>query len=267
MSDNKILASIDDRLSFLHSLLAGLTEKLKKNAKWELLISRERGSTRFYGRNVDTGKRVYLSNGKQSVIRSLSQRRYDRHLLNEVRKEIKALGECRKLVTRNNCLEKDILSSMPAEIRGFIDTDIYSDDSFARDWAAQKYQAAKRTANHIHETLKHDFVRSKSELIIADRLFTNGIPYRYEQKLILGEGMNVYYPDFLILNKRTKQFFYWEHLGSMDDADYCLTNLGKLEDYANNGIIQGKNLIITYECKDRPLTTSMIDLMIREFLL
>ena len=74
------------------------------------------------------------------------------------------------------------------------------------------------------------------------------------------------YPDFTILNKRTRQIIYWEHLGKLGDEDYCTDNIQKLEDYADAGIFQGKNLLLTYECASKPLTTKMIELMIKEFL-
>ena len=49
----------------------------------------------------------------------------------------------------------------------------------------------------IHRTERGDLVRSKSELVIADKLFSRGIDYVYEQPLDLGGG-RVRYPDFTI---------------------------------------------------------------------
>lgn len=72
--------------------------------------------------------------------------------------------------------------------------------------------------NRIHETLSGDFVRSKSEVIIANILFQSGIPYVYEKFLMTPDGVG-YLPDFTIeWNAKT---YYWEHLGMMDFEDYA----------------------------------------------
>ena len=103
--------------------------------------------------------------------------------------------------------------------------------------------------------------------MIADRLFNAKIPYRYEQLLMLDLRTNLfYYPDFTILNTRTRQVYYWEHLGLLGDNSYCDDNIKKLCDYAEYGIIHGKNLILSYECEGRPLSTTYVNKMIEEFL-
>ena len=53
-------------------------------------------------------------------------------------------------------------------------------------------------------TEKGEAVRSKSEKIIADKLYMKEIPYVYEQPLYL-KGYGYVVPDFKILNVRTKK--------------------------------------------------------------
>ena len=146
---------------------------------------------------------------------------------------------------------------------------VVTDDGFAKKWLDAKYYRAKRSEGHIYETLNKDMVRSKSEVIIADRLYNAGIPYHYEQRLDLeDEHFNTikYYPDFTILNKRTREIYYWEHLGNLGDPDYCFKNLTKLEHYSDNEILLGKNLILTFESQNKPLYTANVDRLIKEFL-
>jgi AAA domain-containing protein/UvrD-like helicase family protein len=73
----------------------------------------------------------------------------------------------------------------------------------------------------IHRTERGDLVRSKSELVIADKLFARGIDYGYEQQLALPNG-RVRYPDFTITDHARGVTFYWEHLGLLDDPGYRL---------------------------------------------
>ena len=95
------------------------------------------------------------------------------------------------------------------------------------------------------KTKRGEYVRSKSELIIADRLFDAGIPYHYEVACERKKWI-ISYPDFLVLNPRTKKEYYWEHFGMMGDPTYLEQTLGKIEKYARYGITLGNNLIATF---------------------
>ena len=153
-------------------------------------------------------------------------------------------------------------------IRRYAKPELSADEAFARRWLATEFEQQRTTEYHKFETLRKDMVRSKSEALIADRLYSEGIPYRYEQVLRLGKGFNqvVFFPDFTVLNKRTRKLYYWEHLGLLGDRGYCLDNLSKLDTYAQYGIIQGKNLILTYESEGKPLSMAYVKRIIKEFL-
>lgn len=93
-------------------------------------------------------------------------------------------------------------------------------------------------------TNRGEMVRSKSERFIADALFKYNLDYRYEQKLLLKEFS--LHPDFTIINPLNGQTYYWEHLG-MDDSEYIVDWINRKSVYNDNGIIEGKNLIVTTE--------------------
>ena len=71
----------------------------------------------------------------------------------------------------------------------------------------------------IHRTERGELVRSKSELVIADKLHARGIDYAYEQPLVLPNG-RTRYPDFTIADDAKGVTFYWEHVGLLDDPGY-----------------------------------------------
>ncbi len=96
--------------------------------------------------------------------------------------------------------------------------------------------------NRRHPTLKGDFVRSKSEALLADLLFYHGIEYEYEKELVLNG--QVFYPDFT-LPRFGGRVFYWEHLGMSGDPNYDRNWGYKSRIYAENGITEGNGLIIT----------------------
>lgn len=87
----------------------------------------------------------------------------------------------------------------------------------------------------IHRTERGELVRSKSELIIADKLHARGIDYAYELPLTLEMG-RVRYPDFTIVDHARGVTFYWEHLGMLDDPGYQSRWERKRQEYAKAGI-------------------------------
>ena len=116
---------------------------------------------------------------------------------------------------------------------------------------------------HHLKTLRGEYVRSKSELIIANTLYHCDIPYVYEPRLNLA-GYGIAYPDFLFVSPLTGRRVYWEHLGMLDDAEYRARNSEKIYAYLNNGYVQGVNLILTYEDSTHPLRYEHIENILRE---
>lgn len=138
------------------------------------------------------------------------------------------------------------------------------DEDYVNRWINSSH--GERESWTRFKTMGGEYVRSKSEVIIADRLRTAGIPYFYETALYADKHTLVY-PDFKILNRRTLQQYYWEHFGKMSDSDYFSIAQWKLETYAGLGLFPGKNLLFTFECAERSLSTEYVDALIEEYLL
>ena len=66
-------------------------------------------------------------------------------------------------------------------------------------------------------TLSEYYVRSKSEMNIANILSMNEIPFEYEKSLFAPDG-TMYLPDFTITYKG--KTYYWEHVGRLDLPEY-----------------------------------------------
>ena len=69
----------------------------------------------------------------------------------------------------------------------------------------------------IISTLSNYFVRSKSEMNIANILQLKGVPFEYEIPLFADDG-TMYLPDFTITWQGEK--YYWEHIGRLDLPEY-----------------------------------------------
>jgi hypothetical protein len=98
----------------------------------------------------------------------------------------------------------------------------------------------------VHRTEKGDYVRSKSEVIIANMLFANDISYKYEERLYSLEGKEWKLPDFTIKTE-DEGTFYWEHLGRLSDPEYVEDWKAKKEWYERNGY--GTKLITSDELR------------------
>jgi len=93
----------------------------------------------------------------------------------------------------------------------------------------------KHLLGKIHQTESGDWVRSKSEVIIANILYRSKIPFAYEEKLFYAKG-KWKEPDFTIhLDNKT---WYWEHLGLLGDEDYNDDWQDKKRIYKDIGVLE-----------------------------
>jgi len=126
--------------------------------------------------------------------------------------------------------------------------------------------------NLIHQTSHGDMVRSKSEVIIADRLSDLGVEYLYEHPLKI-EGVTKY-PDFTIEDMESGTTFYWEHCGMLNIPNYRRRWEEKLAWYKNHDIVPyedggGENgtLIITSDSQRGGISSQEIERIIRSAIL
>lgn len=113
--------------------------------------------------------------------------------------------------------------------------------------------------NLLHRNSRGDIFRSKSELIISERLIAKRIDYVYEEPLKLGKSIR--YPDFTIKNDYGDEY-YWEHCGLMNNKEYQRRWEQKLKLYKEQGITpidKGGNLIITCEDGTNGIDIKQID--------
>ena len=102
--------------------------------------------------------------------------------------------------------------------------------------------------------------------MIADKLYMLGIPYRYEFPVKV-KGYGIVYPDFLLLNKRTREEYLLEHFGMIDKPDYANKATRKIHLYANSGYVVGKNLLLSWETSDIPMDMRTVEKMVTASLL
>jgi len=104
-------------------------------------------------------------------------------------------------------------------------------------------------AGLIHRTRGGISVRSKSEVIIADLLYSKKIDFEYEKPLEIDGERKL--PDFTIVDSDSGVTHYWEHLGMLQRPSYRRKWEAKKAWYAAHGIVDedhgggGTGILIT----------------------
>ena len=268
-----MIQNLDSRLSKLKAQRDYLRHKLSTFPEGELSIQKNGSYHRWIIKTQE--KKTYCPKSNRSLAELMALKKYYSLLLLEVEEELSLLNFYMKSHEKKN---PAVNHSKP-----LTSSDLLAESSpyypllqgyFAKDklpvsvekWCSEVYETnSSHPENLIHTTLAGHKVRSKSEVIIANLLYTNGIPYRYEAALILNE-MTIY-PDFTILHPTSQQIFYWEHFGMMDKNNYCDAACNKLKSYCYNGIYPSMQLITTYETGKVPIRSEQVQQIISQYFL
>ena len=207
---------------------------------------------------------VYLRSKDFDVVQALAQKEYDKKVLYAAGKELNAIEKY--LSAYPGLTAEQIYEKLHKERQKLVEPIRETEEQYIQNWESVKYQG-KDFEEDVPEfyTARGERVRSKSEVIIADLLNRESIPYRYEYPVNL-KGTSIVYPDFTLINVRLRKEMYWEHLGMMDDPSYAEKALQKISLYEQNGIFLGEKLILTYETRKTPLNQKQILRKIRHYL-
>ncbi len=301
MEDRTITKSmIIELIESLHSELTRITETSEQEIDDRFIICKTyRGKPRFYAKGAD-GKEQYLMADQKDLIAKLARRRYNEKTRKVAVQEMKQLEKCLSILRNEKNGLADISrvsDGFPEPLKKYITLDSMSDDEYSARWQEENVVVKSKRIHaednyHKFKTMRGDYVGSKSEAIIADRLFANGIPYHYEVafipeakadlaspvydeygRIIGYEALgfdpferDTLHPDFYVLNKRTRKAYFWEHLGRLQDPKYCTDNLNRLVRIIDAGYRIGEEILITHEDSNNPLRLESIDEIISRYL-
>ena len=257
---------LKEKVKEMDKLILEAEKSLKKAPKGSLVLSKSNGVTQYYHKTENTQKKgKYISSKNKKIIAALAQKDYDLRFLQVIKKQKKQIQKAIKLLPDIDLAR--IHTELSEGRKRYVKPYVLSDEQYVEQWLGVKYTGKEFFDDtHVIMTERGERVRSKSEKILADKLFAMGIPYRYEYPVQL-KGYGTVYPDFTLLNVRKRKEFYLEHFGIMDDPEYSEKAIKKLEDYAKNKIYIGKNLLVTFETRHKPLEMKVVEQMIKEFIL
>ncbi len=201
--------------------------------------------------------RLYIPKQKISEAKILAHKTYKSRLLKDKENELK----CINYFLKHRIVDHFSELYYPSSPYSSLLSDGITEPEL---WEKEPYNKSTEHPEHlIIKAPKGEFVRSKSEAMIAQSLFSKRIPYRYEN---IHEIDN--YPiatDFTIMHPRTGKIILWEHFGLADNPDYQRKIEFKLIKYLKAGYLPGHNMIITFEDSAHPLSFIEIEEIVKKY--
>ena len=263
MSIINLRAIVKERLRQLDFLINEEGKVLQRAPEGRIKIGHRSNGSVYYVMADDDGDK-YLSVKDKTLAKALIQKSYNQKILKA------AIDEKRMLVNLMEnypeTIAEEIYSSLSKDRQQLISPIILPDDEYIKNWESKTFTPKPfEPGDPEYYSNKGERVRSKSEKIIADRLFARNVPYRYECPLDVPE-LGIIHPDFTILNVNKRQEMYLEHCGKMDDPKYANKLVRRNNCYSKCGIILGDSLFMSFESERYPLDTRTIDKLIDQII-
>ena len=262
MNESEFLKETEERLKWCKQLENHFHKAADSLPSYILIRRNIRGKDCYYYKKPGSERQYYINKKNIALLRQLQQKRVAAHVLSPLRNNIRLLDsilkEYKNISEAYNAYFPDELN-VPASSEKR-NTDLYA-------------QTASDAAGHP-EDLRHltSFglrVRSKSEAILAELLYSMHIPFTYEKPLRIkgADGRwRTFYPDFTFQLPDRREI-YLEHFGMMNDPAYREVNYRKLTDYFLNGIYPPHNLVITMDGPDGELDIAAVHQLIQSRIL
>lgn len=253
------------RKNSLEKALQAAKKVLDHAPEGSLRISKKKTGIQFYHVTdpKDTRGR-YIRKEQIDLVKRLAAKSYATRLQRRASRELRVLNEYLKIISDKSA--DRVFDEIGETRRKLVTPILLSESRRAEIWMNEEFVSNSfRPEEKKYETRRGELVRSKSELLIANMYAELGIPYRYENELVLKDGGRMI-PDFTLFDTRRRRLIYHEHFGMMDDETYWDNAIRKIERYQKNGIFLGINLIATFEGRNtslnmRELSQSILSLI------
>ena len=252
---------LSERYDLITKTIENIEKKLKTLPEGWINVRYQNGKAYYYHAKYKSKDR-FLAKGDEVLIRQLLQKYYLKKVLKAAKNELAALSKMLSLYPDD--LPEELYEKLPEELRMGVEPVILGNEQDAREWMAEPFVGKPfKDDAPVYKTIKGERVRSKSEVMIADRMFFRGVPYKYECPIMI-EGQ-VIHPDFTMKRMSDNKLIYHEHCGRMDDPEYVNDLVERVNLYNQAGIMQGDRLTFSFETADKPLDNRVIDRLIDEF--
>lgn len=261
-----LLIELRKRATELKQYISKCEWFLKKAPPGKLRVTETQNRIKFYIRksNTDTNGK-YLSIAKESkLIIALTRKDYYQKALESAREELEQVEKLLRLEESQPIAT--IYSKMRPATRALVEPFEEPMEERIKRWeSVQPDIKPPKEGSYLLLTKRGEYVRSKAEYNIANALYANKIPYKYEPSYMAKDG-TYSRPDFQVMNPTTGETLYWEHFGMLDRPSYVKDMVDKLGGYEESELYPGKGLIVTFDDGSHPLTQAHIQQIIDDLL-
>lgn len=254
MSNSQILKALNEEIFACKSVIKNCRSRISVLPKGSLRVSIGGKVVRYYYCKGNS-QGIYISKKNCKFASDLARREKNEDAIE------RASGALTVLIPAQNYFEtndwRDAGSRMHPEKIKLAEDEAVTVMEKARKWEKEPYEKYE-DFDSPYITKKGENVRSKSELIIANILYDNGIPYHYEQILHLRNGRHIV-PDFTIFDIKNERIVYLEHFGMLSDEQYSRATVNKMNMYTENGYVMNKDLFCTFESDTFRLPTLCVE--------
>ena len=263
---NDVIAKLNERKEYLNDLVVHLKGSIACAPRGKLRITSKAGKPQYYLKTVkgDYNGRYIPRNQMYKAV-AIAQRDYEKDTLEAALNELQAIDDLINAWMSGRI--EDTYGKLILPRKELVTPVTMTDEEYAENWLNKQYtpKGFKSSDPEIYSS-SGQRVRSKSEALLLDNFDHFKVPCRFECPVRLWDG-RVIYPDFTLLNIRTRLEFLWEHFGKADDPAYMRTNVERLNDLILSGYIPGLNLIVSFETLESPLNQKMVQTYIRQYLI
>lgn len=244
----------------LNRTCAAYSKELRVLPKGKLLCSKNKSGAHYYvGERNRSGYHRKGISKDEGKITALARKEYLSRALPLLEHNLKLVDSA--ISKYKPCEPQDIIEKLVVAYKNLpetaflsptIDSECIALDSTVQErilshasWGKQPYD----NGDYLPEgrsivTSRGERMRSKAEVMIAEKLYEYGIPFRYEQMIRLDDGVSIN-PDFTFEGRGGKEF-YLEFCGMMNDEGYVMRTMHKIRRYAESGVVPWKNIIYLF---------------------
>ncbi|MBQ9612880.1 MAG: hypothetical protein IJV14_09860 [Lachnospiraceae bacterium] len=261
----KVYAELRKRALYLNEIIRAKEESLINAPEGRLKACGGKSRAIYYVRASRSDRQgQYIPASNRELANKLAQKEYDEAVLRAAYTEKKALDAFLKSSKKPKT--EEIYQTFPALKQKIIEPIRLPDEKYIQQWMDEK---TDENALNVEKAELYSIsgvqVRSKSEVIIANMLEKEKIPYKYEPPLFF-KGFGYLHPDFTVLNVKNRKELIWEHCGMMDKPEYATSFVKKISTYEKNGYFPGEKLILTWETNEQQLDIKIVQELIRRYL-
>lgn len=198
----------------LERIILVTKERLQTAPEGNLRLSKCQNYLQYYHCTDKKKKGTYIRKENMDFIQKLAQKSYDEQVLRLAQKRFSQIKRMMKDYDDDEIT--NLYYKEHIERQKLVQPVEPTWEQRVQEWKNREYKGKDfQEGTPVILTEKGERVRSKSEKIMADYFFRQGIEYKYECPIYL-RGMGTVYPDFTFLSRKTGQEVYWEHNGKMD---------------------------------------------------